>query len=123
MTRYLASISVLLAAATLGTGCSRTVSFSAEVYPILEKNCLGCHKKDEKGEAASGFNMETYYSFMKGTKHGPVVEPGSGSSSVLSILIEHRADSSINMPRGRHALSEEDTDTIRLWIDQGALNN
>ena len=38
---------------------------------------------------------------MKGTKLGSVIVPGSSISSTLVILIEHKADPSINMPRPR----------------------
>lgn len=67
--------------------------------------------------------METYEEFMKGTRAGPVVEPGYGQSSTLAILIEHKVDPSVNMPHGKHPISDEDIETIKLWIDQGALNN
>ena len=105
------------------TGCSRTVSYSQDVFPILESNCLACHRAGEKGYEASGFSMETYEDLMKGTKFGSVIVPGSGFSSTLAILIEHKADASINMPHKKKQLTEAEIETIKLWIDQGAQNN
>ena len=92
-----------------------------------------------EGYAASGFSAETYESVMKGTKLGSVIVPGSSISSTLVILIEHKADPSINMPRPREQqllghvnylkdwkvpmLPAEEIKLIRAWIDQGAKNN
>lgn len=109
--------------AVLGSACTRQVSYSKDVFPILQQNCLSCHEQGGKGEVASGFNMSTYDDFMKGTKFGPVIVPGSGFSSTLAILIEHKGDPSLNMPHKKQPLPEEDIETIKTWIDQGAKNN
>ena len=124
----------------LGTGCAREISFKQDVYPILQKSCLSCHSVGSEGYAASGFSVESYESVMKGTKFGPVIVPGSSISSTLVILVEHKADPSINMPRStkraleKHnkflkgwkepvPLPSEQIKLIRAWIDQGAKNN
>jgi hypothetical protein len=41
----------------------------------------------------------------------------------LAILIEHKADPSINMPHGRQPLAENEIEVIKTWIDQGAQQN
>lgn len=110
-------------------GCDRSgneVSFAAEVLPILERNCLECHKAEagQAGYEASGLAVTTYEELMQGTRYGPVVLPGDSLSSALSMLIEGRADPSITMPHGdRPPLSQVQVDTIKTWIDQGAKNN
>ncbi len=105
-------------------GCADDeVSFSKEVMPILQESCLPCHKQGGDGYAASGLSVESYDNVMKGTKYGPVITPGYSFSSTLQILVEHKADSSINMPRGRPRLSQEKIELIGRWIDQGAKNN
>lgn len=123
-----------------GAGCEMNdVSFSRDVYPILQKNCLSCHSPGGEGYAASGFSVESYESLMKGTKFGRVIVPGSSVSSTLIILIEHKADPSLNMPRPtKRALAEhekflrgwkapmlpaEQIELTRAWIDAGAKNN
>ncbi|MBI3574169.1 MAG: hypothetical protein HY083_00670 [Gammaproteobacteria bacterium] len=135
-----ALIAVSVTLAVLGAGCVRQeVSFTKEVRPILQKSCLSCHAPGGEGYTASGFSAETYESVMKGTKLGPVIVPGSSISSTLVILIEHKADPSINMPRPREKqllghvnylkdwkvpiLPAEEIKLIRAWIDQGAKNN
>ena len=114
---------LLIAVTILTTGCSNPVSFSKNVMPVLEDHCISCHSPGGEGFKASGFNVSTYESFMAGTKFGSVVNPGSGFSSTLTILIKHRADPSINMPKGDPQLTELEIETIKVWVDEGARDN
>jgi hypothetical protein len=42
----------------------------------------------------------------------------------MLVLMEGRADPSINMPHGKSVSAKQaELETIRLWIDQGALDN
>jgi uncharacterized membrane protein len=113
----------VIAVVVLSAACVKEPSFAKDVHPILKKNCLGCHSPAGEGYAASGFSVESYADVMKGTKNGPVILPGSSISSTMERLIEHKADPSIHMPRGKPQLSRQDLDTIEAWIDQGAKNN
>ena len=107
-----------------GAACShQEVSFSRDVNPILQKNCSECHTAGGKGIQVSGFSVESYASIMKGTKFGPVIDPGSSVSSTMGRLISHKADPSINMPQGRPQMPKASLDTIAAWIDQGAKDN
>lgn len=102
------------------------VSYSAEVMPIIERHCLGCHRPEagQAGYEASGFSMDSYEAVMKGTRYGPMVIPGDSLSSVLTMLIEGRADPSIAMPHGdRPRLKQHEIDTIKAWVEQGARDN
>lgn len=100
------------------------VSFSQDVKPILEKNCIQCHQPGGLGETASGFSMESYASLMKGTNYGPMVVAGDAEGSNMLVLMEGRADPSISMPHGaQKPVSKEDIQTVRLWIEQGAKDN
>jgi len=115
-----------LAAVLSLTGCERglpPVSYSNDVQPILAQHCLNCHQPGEDGYAKSGFSVDNYAALMKGTKFGQVVLPGDAVSSNLIVLIEGRADPSITMPHGGPMISEEDIETLKVWIDQGALDN
>ena len=133
-------VAVSATLAILGAGCAKQeVSFKQDVYPILQKNCRSCHSPGGEGYAASGFSVETYESVMKGTKFGPVIVPRSSISSTVMVLLEHKADPSISMPRSKvQPLLEREkylkdwkapmlpADQIRFignWIDQGAKNN
>lgn len=119
-------VTAAVAVALLGlAGCGGdSVSFSREVRPILQANCLACHQEGGSGFETSGFSMATYGDLMKGTKYGPMVVPGDSIGSNLIVLMEGRADPSISMPHGSsEPVSKADIDTIRRWIDQGAADN
>jgi hypothetical protein len=108
------------------TSCAReeAVSFSQDVKPIIDKNCLACHKEGGKGFEASGFSMVTYDELMKGTKFGPMIIAGDSAGSNMIVLMEGRADPSISMPHGSmNPVRKADIETLRLWVDQGAKNN
>lgn len=108
------------------TACSGEdeISFSRDVRPILDWNCIECHQPGGTGEQASGFNMETYADLMEGTNFGPMIIAGDSEGSNMVVLMEGRADPSISMPHGQQeSISRRDIQTIRQWIDQGAKNN
>lgn len=114
---------IALVAMTVMSGCTREASFRGDVLPILKEHCLECHKIGGDGHAKSGLAMESYENLMKGTKFGPVVQPGSSVSSTIMILIEHKAHSSINMPHKRDPLPPKQVELFKRWIDEGAKNN
>lgn len=105
--------------------CSKKneISFAQQVMPILKENCFPCHQSGGVGELASGLNVETYQNLMKGTKNGPVVQPGQSFASTLHVLVDHKADDTINMPKGGNKLAKEKIEIIGQWINQGAKDN
>ena len=122
----------VLAIAVFSAGCSQEVSYQKDVNPILQANCLSCHDGKGEGVEASGFSVKSYDDLMKGTKFGQVVVAGDSLSSSLYRLIDHQADPKIQMPPHHDqavasgkmsALSGEQINTIKAWIDQGAKNN
>ncbi len=98
-------------------------SFSRDVLPIFKKHCAACHDRDGQGYAASGFSVASYEDVMRGTKNGPVIQPGASYASTLQILIEHKADPDIAMPKIGRQLDDQEIQIIGEWIDQGARNN
>ena len=114
---------LLIMLGTVLTACTKQASFSEDVMPILEAKCLSCHAEGSEGFEASGFSVESYENLMKGTRQGPVIEPGHSYFSTLQIVVEHRADPSVSMPRDSAKLSAAEIQTIGEWIDQGAKKN
>jgi len=108
-------------------GCSSEpepeLSYEAHIKPILKKHCYECHLVGGKGYEASGFLMDSYDNFMKGTKFGEVIIPGSAITSTLYLLVAGKTDLSIRMPHGQFPLPERQVEMIKTWIDQGAKNN
>jgi hypothetical protein len=103
---------------------AQDVSYKSDISPIIHDYCLSCHQPGGKGYEASGLDMRTYQSLMKGTKFGSVIKPGDSFTSILIQLVEGRAHSSIKMPFGMSgSLSKTNIDLMKKWVDQGAKNN
>jgi len=111
----------------LFSGCvkeERQVSFRDNVQPILRSNCIECHiPPNGEGYLKTGLSMATYDDLMHGTIYGPVIVPGDSQHSILNMLVEGRADPSMRMPHGRKPLSNKEIEILRLWVEQGAVNN
>ena len=114
----------LLPLAMVACSGEPAVSFSQDVKPIIDKNCIECHQAGGEGEVASGFDMASYDGLIKGARFGPMIIKGDAEGSNMIVLMEGRADPSISMPHGQQkSISKADIQTIRLWIEQGARNN
>ncbi len=116
----LASRRALLAAmcAVVGAHHARaaaTPSFSTDVAPILQKNCLACHSNAAK---MGGLVMEKFDLLMKGGKHGPAIVPGKSGESRLVLMLEGKIQP--RMPFGGSPLPDADIATIKAWIDAGS---
>lgn len=112
-----------IAAAPAQAQREEPISFAEDVQPVLQIRCAMCHQAGAEGYEKSGFDLTSYQGLMKGTHHGAMVIPGDPLTSNLMVLIEGRADKSLQMPHGKKKLSSCDRDVIRRWIKQGALNN
>jgi len=119
-----AVLPIALCAGLAGCAGEEAISFSQNVKPILDQNCLACHQPGGEGLESSGFSMVSYEELMKGTKFGPMIIAGDAEGSNLVVLMEGRADPSISMPHGSlKPVKKADIQMIRMWIDQGAKNN
>ena len=86
------------------------VSFNAEVRPIFNTHCVGCHGGvKQSGELGLIFREDAM----------AAIEPGSARRSELVKRIRH-TDLELRMPYERAPLSEADVQTLERWIDQGA---
>jgi hypothetical protein len=91
------------------TACStENVSFSQTVFPILEKNCKGCHSSTAP---TGGISLETYTSVRNiaatGRLYGAIARlPGFQP-----------------MPRNRGPLADCEILQIKSWIDAGMPDN
>lgn len=100
------------------------VSFKKDVTPILHDYCLNCHEPKGKGFEASGLDMRTHQSLMKGTKFGAVIKPGDSFTSIFIQVIDGRVHDSIKMPYGMAGgLSKDKIGVLKRWVDQGAKDN
>jgi mono/diheme cytochrome c family protein len=96
------------------------VSFSNDVQPIfIAKGCIGCH-------SSGGFNMSSYESLINsnGIQYGNnIIVVGDADASGLVDKIEPNPQEGRRMPNDGNFLSGNEIQTIRAWINEGALNN
>ncbi len=97
------------------------VSFSQDVFPILERRCLKCHggpQDDGSLRMEEGLDMRTYASLLEGSWNGPVIEPGNADGSFLIEMITKG-----KMPKNGPRLLPGEIQTITDWIQAGAPDN
>lgn len=120
------SNTILLTLAIILPACIyQQVSYEQDISPILAKNCNGCHMAPNgNGFRAIGLKMDSYDSIIQGTIYGPIIVAGDSRRSMLNKLVEGRVGNRQCYSRGdKKGISKEDIEILRIWVNQGALNN
>ena len=105
-------------------GGATKADYAGRPSQVIQELCLDCHVAGGSGYEASGLNMTTYESLMKGTKHGAIIVPGDPVTSNLMVLIEGRAKGGLKMPHNEQGEpTKAERKKIRSWIVQGSKNN
>ncbi len=95
-----------------GTGlspCDTTnVSYTADVLPILQQNCYGCHQQQV---SSGGVNLEGHSRVKTVASNGRLLGAVSHAPGFSP------------MPKNATKLADCDISKIRRWINQGALDN
>lgn len=94
------------------------ITYNDHVKPIFRAKCFACHNGNKK---SSGLDLTSYASLMQGGSSGDVIEPGNAADSYLYLLVTHKSEP--NMPPKSEKLAAASLETIRKWIDGGALEN
>ncbi len=93
------------------------VDYNADVKPIINKNCIGCHGGvKQSGDVSFLFEEE----MLKPGKSGkiPVVRGNADASEMIRLIESNDPDE--KMPRHGTPLSSNEISILRKWIDQGA---
>ena len=108
------AISAAAPVATTGSENASSIDFAKEVKPILERNCLSCHKSTNP---KSGLALDTVESALEGgRRNGPAVIPKRGSESPLILYLQGKKKP--QMPFGSAPLPEAQIALLQKWIDQ-----
>jgi uncharacterized membrane protein len=117
-------MSLMFSVGVVAAPIASEISYQKDVSPIVHDYCLNCHQPGGKGYEASGLDMRTYQSLMKGTKFGSVINAGNSFTSIMIQVIEGRAHASIKMPFGMNGgLAKDNIEILKKWVNQGAKNN
>ena len=112
------SAALLALAASLTLPAAEKVDFALEIKPILESTCLSCHGNEKpKGE----LSLDNRANALKGGDGGASLVPGQPQkSSLYTSTVLPPGHDDIMPPKG-DPLSKEQTERLRLWIEQGAV--
>ena len=92
-----------------------TRAFTKSVAPILQSQCLRCHRG---AEPKGGLNLSRLQHLLKGGESGPAVVPGKPDESLLMEMISGEEPS---MPEGGDPLTKQQIVVLRKWIADGAV--
>lgn len=95
-----------------------TVYFVKEILPIIISNCTGsaCHNADAPAE---GISLTNYDEIVQNGR----IKPGKPNDSKLYEVITASGGEEKMPPSGWGSLTPEQIRAIKIWIEQGALNN
>jgi formylglycine-generating enzyme required for sulfatase activity len=122
MTRFfIPSIICLLAPSSALFAEAAKVDFTKQILPILETNCVSCHKasnKEENGE----LDITTRALALEGGDHGAIFEAGNPDKSrMYTDLLRPETDKRrMPPPKSGDPLKKEEIELIKTWIAQGA---
>jgi hypothetical protein len=118
------TIGVLVPNASALAQPQSTVSFSRDVVPIINLHCTSCHSSSNEwwNDLAGGLDLSSYDGLMKGGDHGAVIAPGRPAASLLLARVL-QPDTGTRMPFLGKPLSDQDVQTIRQWVTEGARND
>lgn len=102
------------------TPAAAGVSYWKDVRPIFQAQCQGCH---QPAKARGEYIMTNYAAMLAGGESGDAaIVPHDPDASYLLSLIAV-SDGTAEMPKDADPLSESQIQTIRQWIEQGAIDD
>lgn len=97
----------------------RTISFNRDVRPILSEHCYRCHGPATQ-DVKAGLRLDMLKSVMQDRGGYKAIEPFKPSESEVIERIHSSTEPMPPKDSGVSALSAEQKQTLRLWIEQGA---
>jgi WD40 repeat protein len=102
--------------AVASAGEPAKVTYQDQVGAIFRSRCNSCHNADKQ---KGGLNLESYGTALQGGSSGKVIEPGDLDGSALYQYVTHQDQP--YMPPNSPKLPDAELNTIKLWIEGGAL--
>ncbi len=95
------------------------VDFVKDVQPILELNCVSCHRE---GNVKGGVQLDTKAMALSSGDNGPALVPGKSAKSAMYTTMVLPEDDELLMPPKKKGgpLPKEISSLIKAWIDEGA---
>lgn len=87
------------------------VSYSEQVLPIFSENCFSCHGSTTFNTFGGGLNLEDFEILQLKVDDGELLKSIKHESGVG------------RMPKNGRKLSDNQINSIEIWINEGALEN
>jgi len=96
------------------------IGFVKHVQPILEQNCVTCHKP---GKAEGGWDTTTREAAFTSGDNSPSIVPFDPENSALYFLTALPGDDDALMPPAKSGgpMGADDIGILRMWVAQGAI--
>src|ERR1044071_7571281 len=105
--------------ASSGLCSSQEVEFNRDIRPIFSDRCYTCHGPDQANRKTKlRFDTEPGAKQDLGGRRFAIVAGDPAKSTTLQRL--SATNPAIRMPLGGAALSKQEVDLVRRWIEQGA---
>ncbi|MFM7132666.1 MAG: c-type cytochrome domain-containing protein [bacterium] len=103
-----------------GSGSAAKISFHKQIKPIFQANCQGCH---QPAKAQGGYVMTDFTRLMQpgDSKEKPIIAGKPDDSYLIDQITVH--DGKAEMPKDKSPLAASDTDLVRQWVAQGAVDD
>tara|TARA_R110001583_G_scaffold71265_2_gene201014 strand:+ start:485 stop:886 length:402 start_codon:yes stop_codon:yes gene_type:complete len=105
----------------IDSAIDENVSFSADIQPILNNNCVTCHSEGAVNQTPYWTADTSYDTVLFLIEEGGIV-PFSAASSELMEMLNFDENSNNPMPPDG-PMAAVNISLIEAWINQGALNN
>ena len=97
----------------------RRAEFTKEIKPILELNCVACHRE---GYAKGGLRLDVKEEAFKGGENGSGIIPFKPKQSRVLVATTLSKDDEAVMPPAKKGgpMPKEKVEMLQAWIEQGA---
>ncbi|MBI3856598.1 MAG: hypothetical protein HY293_13005 [Planctomycetes bacterium] len=119
-------LELLTALSCAGPEQDAKVDFEARVLPLLRERCFSCHEAAKTApdgrvtKPKAGLRLDGRGWILKGSDERAVLVAGDPAKSRLYSLTALPADHEDRMPSKGAPLTKAQTESLRLWIAQGA---
>ena len=93
--------------------------YELHIKPLFQRSCVKCHGPEKR---KSGLRLDEKRFALKGGESGPTaLVPGDADKSLIFSMCSMPADDEDVMPPKGKLLALSEIETLKHWIDQGAL--
>jgi len=92
--------------------------YAMHIKPLFERSCVKCHGPEKR---KSGLRLDQKRFALKGGESGPALLPGEPAKSLVFTSCAAPPDDEEVMPPKGKLLALSEIETLKRWIEQGAV--